>query len=217
MTVRSTSLTVAALAGVVLLAGCGGNSTDGGRPVPGGGGSEPSSTPTPSASSSTPPSTAPTKAPTAPTSTATKKVNVIVVPGNFASTPAVQGLVQSLPLYYEALVTKNVDIVKNKFPAYFYADAGQVIVDAKVNGWVMKPPGSVVVRGIANQPLGVVRVKTCRSQTTQYWDPKTKGWTLKAPGGQPQAIDMIKTGLGWRPYRVGPSTGISCAGVKYPA
>jgi len=209
-------LTIAALAAVVALAGCGGNSTDGGRPVPVGGGSDPSSTPAPSASATTPSATA-TEEPSAPVSTPAKKSNVIVVPGNFASVPAVQGLVTSLPLYYEALVTKNVNIVKNKFPAYFYADAGQVIVDAKVNGWVMKPPGSVVVRGIANQPLGVVRVNTCRSQTTQYWNPKSKSWTLKTPSGQPQAIDMIKTGLGWLPYRIGPSSGISCAGVRFPA
>ncbi|MFI5733161.1 hypothetical protein ACIA49_23815 [Kribbella sp. NPDC051587] len=213
---RSVSLAAAALAGVVLLAGCGGNSDDGGRPVPVGGDSDTSSTPTPSASSTPPPSTKPSEV-ADPTTTPPKKAQVIVVPGNYSSNPAVQGLVATYPMYFDALIARNEKLISKTFPAYFYADVSQVMVDARNNGWVMKPPGSVVVRGISNQALGVVRVKTCRSQHTQYWNPKTKGWTLVAPGGQPQAIDMIKTGLGWRPYRLGPSAGISCAGVKYPA
>ncbi|MET7282795.1 hypothetical protein ABZS29_31490 [Kribbella sp. NPDC005582] len=213
---RSASLTVAALVGAVLLTSCGGNSTDGGRPVPvGGGGSESSSTSAPTASSATP--TTQPSVPVETSSAPSKKAKVIVVPGNYASNPAVQGLVKMYPVYFDALIARDGNVMIKQFPAYFYADVSQVMVDAKLNGWVMKPPGSVVVRGISNQPLGVVRVKTCRSQTTQYWDPKKKGWTLIAPSGQPQAIDMIKTGLGWRPYRVGPSAGISCAGVKYPA
>ena len=81
----------------------------------------------------------------------------------------------------------------------------------------MRPPGSVVVLGVQSQPQGVVRVKTCRSQTTQYWDPKSKRWTLNAPKGSTQVIDMIKTGIGWMPYRIGPSSGVNCAGVRYPA
>nr|WP_238355095.1 hypothetical protein [Kribbella sandramycini] len=209
-------MTAAVLTGAVVLTACGGNAADGGAPVPVGGGPE-SASATPAPSSSAPESTAPTKQPSAPVSTPPKKANVIVVPGNYASNPAVQGLVTSLPRYYDAMVAKDASLVKNKFPAYFFADAGQVIVDAKVNGWVMKPPGSVVVRGISSQPLGVVRVKTCRSQTTQYWNPKANAWALATPGGQPQAIDMIKTGLGWLPYKIGPAAGISCAGVKYPA
>jgi hypothetical protein len=81
----------------------------------------------------------------------------------------------------------------------------------------MKPPGSVVVMGTSAQPLNVVRVKLCQSQTTQYWDPKGKRWTVAASKGTPQAIDMILTGLGWLPYRMAPSTGIKCSTVHFPA
>ena len=38
-----------------------------------------------------------------------------------------------------------------------------------------------------------------------------------APKGSPQVIDMIETGIGWMPYRIGPSSGVNCAGVRYPA
>jgi hypothetical protein len=75
----------------------------------------------------------------------------------------------------------------------------------------------VVVLGVQSQSDGTVRVKTCRSQTTQYWDPKAKQWTVVAPKGSPQVIDMIRTGLGWLPYRLAPSKGVNCARVNYPA
>jgi hypothetical protein len=216
MTVRSVVLTVAALSGAVLLAGCGGSDTDGGRPVPVGGGSSSSTTSdTPSA-----PSSQPTTAPSEPVQTTNappKKAQVIMVPGNFAANPAVQGLVQSYPLYFEALVSKDDTVLRTKFPLFFYSDTSQAILDAQAQGWVMKPPGSVVVRGVQNQPNGTVRVTTCRSQTTQYWDPRGKKWTVVAPNGSPQVIDMIKTGLGWRPYKLAPPKGVKCAGVHYPA
>jgi hypothetical protein len=138
------------------------------------------------------------------------------VPGNFADNPAVQGLVKSYPVYFSALVARDADIVKNNFPAYFYADVADAIADAKRNGWVMKPPGSAVVMGTSPQPLDVTRVKLCLSQSTQYWNPKAKRWVVAGPKGVPQSIDMIRTGLGWLPYRVAPPKGINCAKARFP-
>jgi hypothetical protein len=203
------------LAATLLLAGCGGKQTnDGGMPVPAGGDDSNSTSSTPGGSTAKP-----TTKPTAPTTTSapTRKVQVIVKPGNYADNPAVQGLVKSYPVYFSALVARDSDIVKKSFPAYFYADTSLGIDEAKRNGWVMKPPGSVVVMGISSQPLGVVRVKLCRSQTTQFWSPRTKSWTLATPKGSPQVIDMIETGLGWLPYRMAPSSGVNCSKVRYPA
>ena len=213
---RSLALPAAVLAGVLLLTGCGGNEPDGSRPVPvdpGGDSSTTSSTPT--TSTTTDPTTAPSQPTTTPTTS--RKAQVVVVPGNYGSNPAVQGLVKTYPLYFQALVARDDTIVRKSFPAFFYADISEGILEAKRNGWIMRPPGSVVVLGVQSRPQGVVRVKTCRSQTTQYWDPKSKRWTLNAPKGSPQVIDMIETGIGWMPYRMAPSNGVSCAGVRYPA
>jgi hypothetical protein len=214
--VRRFALPTAALAGVLLLSSCGGkDSTDGGLPVPAGGDA---STTT---SSTTPSTTERTKEPARPATTtkptASKKVQVYVVPGNYESNDAVQGLVSSYPLYFQALVSKDDTVLKKSFPSFWYADVSQAIFDAQRNGWVMRPPGSVVVMGVQSQPDGIVRVKTCRSQTTQYWDPKAKNWIEITPKGSPQVIDMVRTGRGWLPYRLAPSSGVSCSGVRYPA
>ena len=88
---------------------------------------------------------------------------------------------KTYPLYFQALVARDDTIVRKSFPAFFYADISESILEAKRNGWLMRPPGSVVVLGVQSQPQGVVRVKTCRSQTTQYWDPKSKRWTRTPP------------------------------------
>lgn len=218
---RRAGIPAVLLAATLLLSACGGSKDDGGMPVPvgdGGGDSEPTIT------LSRTPSADPTSAPTGKTSAPPVTVappppanQVTVVPGNFASIPAVQGLVQSYPVYFSALVARDSKIIQNNFPAYFYADTSQAVDDAKRNGWVMKPPGSVVVMGTSNQPLGIVRLKLCLSQTTQFWNPKTKSWVVPAPKGTPQALDMVRTGLGWLPYRVAPSKGISCGKVRYPA
>ncbi|WP_242001852.1 hypothetical protein [Kribbella steppae] len=217
---RSLALPAAVLAGALLLTGCGGgNSTDGGRPVPVDGSGDPS-TSTSTSSTPTAGATTPTAAPSEPTNTTTAappKAQVVVVPGNYSSNPAVQGLVQSYPLYFQALVARDDSILKKSFPSFFYADTSQAIKDAQRNGWVMRPPGSVVVLGVQSQSNGTVRVKTCRSQTTQYWDPKAKAWTVPAPSGSPQVIDMIKTGVGWLPYKLASSKGVTCARVRYPA
>lgn len=215
---RTLALPAALLAGALLLTGCGGNdATDGGRPVPvdpaGSASATTSDAPTVSAIT---PTAAPSTEPGT-TTTAPRKAQVVVVPGNYASNPAVQGLVRSYPLYFQALVDRDDTILKKSFPSFFYADTSQAIVDAKRNGWVMRPPGSVVVLGVQRQPDGTVRVKTCRSQATEYWNPKAKQWTVAAPKGSPWVVDMIKTGLGWLPYKLAPSTGVSCARVNYPA
>ncbi|MEU8221685.1 hypothetical protein [Kribbella sp. NPDC048915] len=213
---RRSALPAAALASMLLLGACGNDSDDGGRPVPvGEGGGTTSSTP----SESTEPTTT-VSAPTRPATSAKptgQTQQVIVRAGNFASNPAVQGLVTSYPLYFQALVAKDDTILKKRFPSFFYADVSQGIQDAKRNGWVMRPPGSVVVVGARSTDDGTVAVQTCRSQTTQYWDPKTRNWTVVTPKGSPEVIEMIKTGVGWLPYRLATSKGVNCASVRYPA
>ncbi|WP_350276573.1 hypothetical protein [Kribbella sp. HUAS MG21] len=213
---RRLALPAAVLAGALLLTACGKDSTDGGRPVPVNG--DPGTT-----TSTTPPTTQPsseptTTAPTQPATTAKPTAKqVYVQPGNYADNPAVQGLMTSYPLYFQALVAKDDTILKKRFPSFFYADVSQGIQDARRNGWVMKPPGSVVVVGARSTPSNTVAVQMCRSQSTQYWDPKTRNWTVVAPNGSPEVIEMVKTGLGWMPYRLATSKGVNCAGVRYPA
>ncbi|GAA1572157.1 hypothetical protein GCM10009789_27140 [Kribbella sancticallisti] len=205
------------LAATLVLAGCGGPETNkGGMPEPAGGGDPSTST---GNTPSTTPSAEPTTEPTAPATTAAppRKAQVIVVPGNYAENPAVQGLVKNYPIYFSALVARDADIVKKAFPAYFYADVQLGIDEAKRSGWVMRPPGSVVVMGIKQEKFGVVRVQTCRSQTTQYWDPKAKQWALSGAKGVPQALDMIETGLGWTMYKIAPAGKLSCSKVRFPA
>jgi hypothetical protein len=199
-------------AGVLLLSACSKDSNDGGLPVPAGSGTATSGTP----SESTEPTT-PTESATSAKPTAAPKGQIIIRAGNFASNDAVQGLVTSYPLYFQALVSKDDTILKKKFPSFFYADVSQGIQDAQRNGWVMKPPGSVVVVGVKQTADGTVAVQTCRSQTTQYWDPQARKWTVVTPKGSPEVIEMIKTGLGWLPYRLATTAGVNCAAVHYPA
>lgn len=213
---RRFALPTVLLAGAVVLTACGSNDgSDGGRPVPVGGDS--GTTTTSSTPTAEPTATEPSKPATTTKPTTSKKPQIYVVAGNYASNAAVQGLVSKYPLYFQALVTKDDTVLKKSFPSFFYADVSEEIVDAKRNGWVMVPPGSVVIVGTQSQPDGTVRVKTCRSQRTQYYDPKAKRWTVVAPKGSPEVIDMILTGIGWLPYRIAPSNGASCAGVRYPA
>jgi hypothetical protein len=205
----------ALLAGVLLLSACSKNSDDGTLPVPAGG-SDMSSSDTPSTEPTEPTST-PTQPATTAKPTAAPKAQIIIQAGNFASNPAVQGLVTSYPLYFQALVSKDDTVLKKRFPSFFYSDVSQGIYDAQRNGWVMKPPGSVVIVGAKRTADGTVAVQTCRSQTTQYWDPKAKNWTVVTPKGSPEVIEMIQTGLGWLPYRLATTAGVKCAGVHYPA
>jgi hypothetical protein len=213
--VRRFALPVAVLTGVLLLAACGKDANDGGRPVPAGGDSGTTTTSaTPTAAEPTEPSQPPatTRKPSS-----SKTPFIYIEARNFNTNPAVQGLVHSYPLYFQALVTKDDTILKKSFPSFFYADVSEEIVDAKRNGWVMRPPGSVVVMGTKSQPDGTVRVQMCRSQTAQYWDPKARRWAIVAPKGTPEVIEMVKTGIGWLPYRLAPSTGVNCGQVRYPA
>ena len=214
--VRRFALPAAVLAGVLLLAACGKDANDGGRPVPAGGDSGTTTT------SSTPTTTESTAEPSQPPATTTKptqakKQLIYIEARNFNSNLAVQGLVNSYPLYFQALVSKDDTVLKKSFPSFFYADVSQGIFDAQRNGWVMRPPGSVVVVGVHTNKDGTVRVQLCKSQNTQYWDPKSKKFTEVTPKGSPEAIDMIRTGIGWLPYRLAPSTGVNCASVHYPA
>lgn len=201
------------LAGALLLTSCGSkDSNDGSLPVPVGGdsGTTTSATPTTPSAPTTEPSTPATTKPAA-------GQQIYVVAGNYADNPAVQGLVDKYPLYFQALITKDETVLKKSFPAFWYADVSQGILDAQQHGWVMRPPGSIVVLGVKSQPDGTAVVTTCRSQTTEYWDPKAKNWTVVAPKGSPEVIIMVHTGLGWLPYRLATTKGVNCAGVHYPA
>lgn len=214
---RRVGVPAAVLTVVLVLAGCGGGgANEGGMPIPADGDSSTSTTGTP-----TKPGEKPTTKPTGPTKTAAPhaKAQVVVVPRNFADNPAVQGLMAKYPLYFRALVERNDNIVKTNFPAYFYLDVTNGIQTAKASGWVMRPPGSVVVMGVAQQPYGVVRLSICRSQTTQYWNPETRKWVKLTPKGAPEVIDMVQTGSGWTMYRkVFPiPKPFSCANVPFPA
>ena len=214
---RSLAVPAAVLAGALVLAGCGGKDTnDGSLPVPvGGDGSSSTRAASPSTGS-----TEPTQKPSEPTTTtrpASRSKLIVIDPGNFKSNAAVQGLMTSYPLYFQALVTKDDTILKNQFPSMWYADTSQAIVDAQRNGWVMKPPGGMVVLNVKTTKDDSVVVQTCRSQSTEYWDPKANSWTVKAPQGSPEVIEMIQTGLGWMPYQLATTKGVSCAGVHYPA
>ncbi len=211
---RRFTIPAVVMAGVLLLSACGKDSKDGSLPTGGDPGTATSSD-TPSADPSQTTSAPTEPATTKPTAPAAKQV--IVQPGNFASNPAVQGLVTTYPLYFKALVDRDDTILKQRFPSFFYADVAQGIADAKRNGWVMKPPGSVVIVGAHSTKDGTVAVQTCRSQTTQYWDPKARNWTVVTPKGSPEVIEMVQTGMGWLPYRLATSKGVNCAGVHYPA
>jgi hypothetical protein len=212
--VRRLGVPTGALVVGLLLAGCGGGSNNGTMPTPADDGSSGTTT-TPSKSVGKP-----TAEPTGPAKTRpAKRAQVIIDPGNFADNPAVQGFVAKYPIYFRALVQRDSSIVRASLPAYFYTDTAAGIADARANGWVMRPPGSVVVVGIEQRPFDVVRVRSCRSQNTGYWDPKRKAWVRPAPKGTPDVIDMIERGDGWTLYRlIRPiPKAFSCANVSFPA
>jgi hypothetical protein len=199
---------------VLLLAGCAGSDKNTGT-APIGMGDEDG--PTVTLSSPTPKSSDSSKPPIK--TAAPPKAELVVVAGNYASIPAVQGLMAKYPLYFQALVAGNSNLIKTNFPAFFYADTAINVENAKSNGWVMRPPASIVVVGTKPQSNGTVQVSLCRSQTAQYWNPKTKHWVVSAPHGVPQAIDMVRTGLGWTMYQMAKPMpkGINCSKVRYPA
>jgi hypothetical protein len=144
---------------------------------------------------------------------------VVIAPGRFAGNPAVQGLMAKYPLYFQALIQRDSTIVRRNFPEFFYGDTAIGIDSAKAAGWVMRPPGSLVVMAVEPRPDGVVRIRSCRSQSTQYWNPKARRWARVTPGGAPDVIDMVQAGQGWTMYRwVRPvPRPFSCAKVRYPA
>ena len=199
----------------LLLAGCGGSGTnDGSMPTPAGddGSTGTSPAPTPSGSSARPTTTEPTK----PAPSAAK---LIILPGSFGGNPAVQGYRRTYLMYYEALAQRDTKIVERNFPAYFLSDVAPLIAMAKSSGWIMRPPGSVVVVGVEQRPFDIVRIRSCRSQTAGFWDPRTRKWVQSAPKGVPETVDMVKRGDGWTMYRWYQPVPkpFSCAAVRYPA
>jgi hypothetical protein len=215
--VRRLTFPAAVLAAALVLTSCGDGGTNNGSLPEGVGDTTSTSgdtpgTPDPSTPSTTAKPSAPVKTPPA------AKAQVIVVPGNFANNPAVQGLVAKYPIYYKARVDRNDSVIKATFPAYFYLDITDNITTAKTRGYVMRPPGSVVVMSAVNIPHGLVQLNLCLSQRTQYWNPATKAWVKPAPRGYPQVIQMVETGLGWSMYReMRPAKPFSCAKVPFPA
>ncbi|TDD26108.1 hypothetical protein E1218_13580, partial [Kribbella turkmenica] len=107
---RRSALPAALLAGVLLLTACGQDSGDGGRPVPVGGDSGTTTAGTPATATSKP--NPESSRPATPEPTTRPKAQVIVKAGNFASNPAVKGLVNSYPLYFQALVSKDDTVLK---------------------------------------------------------------------------------------------------------
>jgi hypothetical protein len=216
--VRRLTLPAAVLAAALLLTGCGdGSSNKGSLPEGVDDSSSTSSSDTPTAPDPSTPSA--TAKPSAPVKTPPEaKAQVIVVPGNFGNNPAVQGLVAKYPIYYKALADRNDAVIKETFPAYFYLDVTDNIKQAKNSGWVMQPPGSVVVMSVVQRPYGVVRLNLCLSQRTQYWKPRSRTWVKPAPQGLAKVIDMVETGMGWSMYReMKPAKPFSCAKVPFPA
>ncbi|GAA1517330.1 hypothetical protein [Kribbella lupini] len=215
---RRPTLPAAVLVVALLLTGCGGGDTNKGS-LPEGV-DDPGSTSTGGTPGTGDPSTpGTTTEPSEPVKTPpAAKAQVIVVPGNFANNPAVQGLVAKYPIYYKARVDRNDSVIRETFPAYFYLDVTDNIKTAKTRGYVMRPPGSVVVMSAVNIPHGLVQLNLCLSQRTQYWNPGAKKWVKPAPQGLPQVIQMVKTGLGWSMYReMRPAKPFSCAKVPFPA
>jgi hypothetical protein len=208
---------------LAVLAACGGNDDANRGGMPEGVEEQPDSPQTITLGTPTPRATPPPSArPGKPTNTAPPPVassQITVVPGRFGADPAVKGLVAKYPLYYQALVKRDSNIVKTSFPAFFYADTAINIDAAKASGWVMRPPASVVVVGTSKQPFGVVRLNLCRSPRLQWWNPKTRKFVVNAPKGTAEAIDMVRTGLGWTMYKVVSPVpkGINCTTVRYPA
>ncbi|MEV6286377.1 hypothetical protein [Kribbella sp. NPDC051770] len=210
------------LVALAVLAGCSGSDDTNRGGMPEGVSETPADDPTITLSPPTAPPASSTVKPTRPATTVPPKPpagQVTVVPGRFGAEPAVQGLVAKYPLYYQALVKRDSNIVKTSFPAFFYADTAINIDAAKASGWVMRPPGSIVVVGTSKQPYGVVRLNLCRSQRLQWWNPKTRKFVVVAPKGTAEAIDMVRSGVGWTMYKVVRPVpkGINCATVRYPA
>lgn len=195
-----------------LIVGCGGG---GGGSMPTPVDDEPSST-TPTTQTTTP---SPAQSTASPSNPSAKRPLVYVVGGRYDSDPAVQGLKVKYPVYFRALVQRDSRVVAAEFPRYFYADTVALIDEARAGGWIMRPPGGVVVRALERRPGGIVRISTCRSQSTEYWNPKTRRWVISAPQGSADVVDMARRGSGWTLYRwLRPvPRPFSCAGVKYPA
>lgn len=214
---RGLSLPAAVLTAALLLTACGDGGTNKGSLPEGVDDSTSTSSQTPGTSDPSTPGE--TSKPGTPENTApAPKAQVVVVPGNFAGNPAVQGLVAKYPIYYKAQADRNDAVIKDTFPAYFYLDVTDNIKQAKSNGWVMQPPGSVVVMSVVPRPHRVVRLNLCLSQRTQYWKPKSRTWVKPAPQGLPKVIDMVETGMGWSMYReMKPDRPFSCAKVRFPA
>lgn len=210
-------VSVGLLLGVV--AGCGGNEPTGGAPTPvdPGTGGDPSTTP--SAPASTPTDKPSTPTTTSATTSTGPARQIIVVTHIFKNQPVVQAFAAAYPIYFKALVDRDDAVLRSTFPAYFHADVEAQIAVAKKAGWVMKPPGSIVLRKVEKQADGKVRIGSCRSQRTEYFDPATKKWIRSAPKGTPDVIIMAPLNDTFVMYRWMGSrnAGFTCAGIPYPA
>ncbi|MFC0625322.1 hypothetical protein [Kribbella deserti] len=214
-----TRMGAAVVSAVLLLTvGCGGNEPTGGAPTPIDPGAGGETSETPSASASTP-----TDKPTTPASTATTPAGparqIIVVTHIFKNQPVVQAFASAYPVYFKALVDRDDAVLRSTFPSYFHADVEAQIAVAKRAGWVMRPPGSIVLRKVDKLPDGKFRIGSCRSQRTEYFDPVAKKWVRSAPKGTPDVIVMAPLNGTFVMYRwLGSrNAGFTCAGIPYPA
>ena len=124
---------------------------------------------------------------------------------------------KTYPLYFQALVARDDTIVRKSFPAFFYADISESILESQAGRWLMRPPGSVVVLGGPEPAAGRGAGEDVSLTDHAVLGSQVEAVDSNAPKGSPQVIDMIETGIGWMPYRIGPSSGVNCAGVRYPA
>jgi hypothetical protein len=217
---RVIATAVATVALAVAATGCGEGGSTGGAPTPvdDTAASDPTSAPSTPATSDAPnPSTATATATAAPKPGSARQI--IVVTHKFQNIPAVRAFAAAYPVYFKALVDKDTDALRTQFPAYFYADTEAQITIAKDAGWVMRPPASIVLRIVETLPDGKVKISSCRSQRTEYWNPRANKWVRSAPKGSPDVIIMALRGDSWVMYRwmTSPPPTFGCGGISYPA
>ncbi len=210
------AFTAAVLASVLasgLLAGCGG-STAGGSPTPfEDDATSGASSSTPSAEPSSPPSTTPTAPPSTPSG---KRPFVLVAPGKYITSPAVGGFTLAIQVFYRARMTYSPDAMQGWATSKFRADNDIEILNAKPAGYVMRPPGRVVVRGVRKGPIqNTTTVDVCLGPTMAWYDPKRKRYTNDLPNGSPISFVMYGSGSRWLLHVAVPGK-FSCTTVKYP-
>ncbi len=212
MTRRQGWLAGALVAALTLTAGCGGSSSAGGSPTPLGDDSEAVSSATPSPE----PTSKATPKPSATPSRPAPGRLVIVAPGRFASSPAVNGFTAAVQVFFRARMAHNPNLLQGWATSLFRSHNDNLIVNAKAAGLVMRPPGRIVVRGVRKGPVAnTTIVDVCFGPSMAWYDPKRKRYTNDLPNGSPYSIAMYGSGPRWLFYDAYDGK-FSCSTVKYP-